>query len=188
MALITPQAARCDGLWLSVHTDDRNRYYCWGCIRFCRSSLACRTCSLSRHSNYCWHFRGCCQLSFFLFLFFVLHFLSIVTGLCSEQKQFVLFDSTWHEFFLSVCLSVFRFFLFWLAESWFSDPLLTRYSGIDLIYWVGLGNPIRLLIPSSVAQSFLLVDQSPSNMKNEEVATCQEQHWTLGTISKEANM
>lgn len=90
MALITLQAARCDGLWLSAHTDDRNRYYCGGCVRFCRNSPARRSCSLSRRSNYCWHFRGCCQLSFLLFHFFLLHFLPIVTGLCSAQKHFVL--------------------------------------------------------------------------------------------------
>lgn len=103
MALITPQAARCDGLWLSVHTDDRNRYYCWGCIRFCRSSLACRTCSLSRHSNYCWHFRGCCQLSFFLFLFLFSISCPLSLGFVQNRSNlYFWFHLTW---ILSLCLS-----------------------------------------------------------------------------------
>lgn len=109
MALITPQAACCDGLWLSVHTDDRNRY-CWGRVRFCRRSPARRSCSLSRHSNYCWHFRGCCQLSFLsLFIFFPISSLFLVYchwALFSTESLGTFYDSTWHDFFLSFFLSV----------------------------------------------------------------------------------
>lgn len=178
MPLITPQAARCDGLWLSVHTDDRNRYYCWGCVRFCRSCLACRSCSLSRHSNYCWHFRDCCQLSFIL-----VHFLPCnsppILAYCHQAlfstQALCTFDSARDKFFLFsfTLLSVSRF-SFVICRI-----LIFRSASYQVQWnWLLIRKPNQTVVLSSVEQSFLLVDKSPANMM-EEVATCQAQHWTL---------